>query len=60
MGEKLTIEQVCEKLHISRNHWNQMVYRGDAPPRIMVSPRRPLVDEDDLEKWLESRREKTA
>ena len=60
MGAKLTIDETCERLHISRKHFQQMVYRGDAPPRILVSPRKVLIDEDDLEQWMESRREKTA
>lgn len=57
MGDKLQIDNVCERLGISRNHWNQLVFRGEAPPRIVVSPRKFLVDEDVLEAWLASRQE---
>ncbi len=60
MGQKLTVTEVCERLHISRNHFNQLVFRKQAPPRIVVSPRRFLIDEDDLNAWLESRREKAV
>lgn len=58
MGKKLTVDEVCERLHITRGHWNQLVYRNQAPPRIVVSPRRFLVDEDVLEEWLSSRQER--
>ena len=57
MGAKLTVEEVCERLHISRQHFNQLVFRRQAPPRIVVSPRRFLIDEDDLEAWMNARRE---
>ncbi|HBS74760.1 MAG TPA: hypothetical protein DEB55_10280 [Microbacterium sp.] len=56
----LTIDEVCERLHISRNHWNQLVYRREAPPRIKVSPRKYLVNEAALEDWLASRQEVVA
>lgn len=57
MGRKLTVDEVCARLHITRGHWNQLVYRNQAPPRIVVSPRRFLVDEDVLENWLQERQE---
>lgn len=60
MGVKLTIPEVCDRLHISRNHWNQLVYRGQAPARIIVSARRHLVDEAVLDDWLVSRQETKA
>lgn len=57
MGRKLTIDEVCERLHVTKTHFRQMVYRGQAPARIVVSPRRFLVDEEVLERWLEERQE---
>lgn len=60
MGKKLTIDEVCERLHITKNHWAQLVYRKEAPARIIVSPRRHLVDEAVLEAWLASRQEEKA
>lgn len=57
MGRKLTIDEACERLHISRKHWNQLVFRNAAPPRIVISPRKFLVDEDVLEEWLRSKQE---
>lgn len=55
MGRKLKVEEVVEILGVSRNHLNQMYFRGDGPPRIRVSPRRFLWDADELEAWLASR-----
>lgn len=60
MGKTLTVDEVCERLHITRQHWNQLVYRGQAPARIVVSPRKFLVDEDVLEAWMASRMEKVG
>ncbi len=60
MGKKLSVDEVCERLHISRPHLNQMQFRGDAPPRIEISPRRFLYDEDSLEKWLMDRERATV
>lgn len=59
MGKALTIDEVCERLHITRNHWNQLAFRGDIPARIIVSPRKHLVDEDVLNAWLAKRQEPT-
>lgn len=58
MGAKLTIDEVCDRLHITRAHWNQLVFRREAPARIVVSPRKFLVDEDVLEAWLDERQER--
>lgn len=54
----LTIDEVCERLHITRQHWNQLVYLRQAPRRIKVSPRKFLVNEDALNEWLAAREEK--
>ena len=58
MGRKLTVEEVCSRLDITRGHWNQLVYRREAPARIVVSPRKFLVDEEVLEQWLDERQER--
>jgi predicted DNA-binding transcriptional regulator AlpA len=59
MGRTLKVEEVCERLGVSRKHLNQMHYLGEAPPRIAVSKRRFLYDEESLEAWLKSREQGT-
>lgn len=59
-SDEYTIDEVCERLHITRSHWRQLVYRGEAPPRIAVSARKHLVSKKDLDAWIESRREVVA
>jgi len=55
VGDKLTPDQVAERLHITRDHLNQLNFRGDGPPRIKISTRRFLYDSDRLEEWMSSR-----
>ena len=55
MGDKLTPSEAAEVLRITREHLNQLNYRGEGPPRIKVSPRRFLYDSDRLEQWMNSR-----
>lgn len=55
MGKKLKVEEVCERLGVTRSHLAQMHFRREAPPRIAVSPRKFLYDEESLEAWLKSR-----
>ena len=55
MGRKLKVDEVCERLGVSRKQLKQMRYRGDAPPHIAVSARIFLYDEESLEAWLMAR-----
>ncbi len=60
MGRMLKVDEVTERLGVSRQHLWQMYFRlphdpTAAPPRIQVSSRRYLWDEDSLEAWLKSR-----
>jgi excisionase family DNA binding protein len=57
VSELLTLEEVAQRLHVSRTTCWRLVRNGDLPSvRITGSVRR--VDSDDLEAWIDERRER--
>jgi excisionase family DNA binding protein len=52
----LTLDQAAQRASITRRTLERLRAEGEAPPVIQVSRRRVGISEEDLERWLSSRR----
>ena len=55
MGRMLTPAEAAEKMRISVPALHQLNFHRIGPPRIAISARRFVYDEDTLEAWLAAR-----
>jgi predicted DNA-binding transcriptional regulator AlpA len=51
-----SIEERAQESGISAKTLRRMIWRGEGPPIIRLSPRRLGISDRDWETWLESRR----
>ena len=52
----LTLEQAAQRASITRRTLERLRAEGEAPPIVQLSKRRVGIAEEDLERWLRSRR----
>ena len=52
----LTLDQAAQRASITRRTLERLRAEGQAPPVVQLSKRRVGIAEEDLERWLRSRR----
>ena len=55
----LTLDQAAQRASITRRTLERLRAEGEAPPIVQLSKRRVGIAEEDLERWLRSRRRPT-
>lgn len=58
MGEQrlMTFDQVCEYLQVSETTFRRMVAGGAMPRPIMITPRTPRWDKEEINRVIEGGR----
>jgi predicted DNA-binding transcriptional regulator AlpA len=56
----LSKQQLCDALGISRNNFDSIEARGEAPPRVQLSERRYGYAVGSVREWIAKRTEQPA
>ena len=52
----LSIKEVSELLGISVSTINRLIKRGEFPPKIKISPRRIVFMKNQIDQWIDGKR----